>query len=787
MSKERDNQEIYEDEEEIDLKEIFATLKRFYKSILAVTMFALLSALIYAYFATNIYQSTMMVKLSSDNKAVGNEFMAMAMGQGNSSLEDEATVFQTRLLAKKALENLNLGIRYFTTENLKTQELYKYSPFVVTYEYLSPQIMGRKIRLVPAQKGYYRLVIEPTAGEKAVNALRSLFSPLPKDEQPIVYNELHAFGESVTTSWFTLTVGQLYEMNNEYYEFSMVPNDLMADFIRNELTVSPNAKDGTILVLSVEDNVALRARDILNALSNAYIQDNLQIKSESADKKLEFIDIQLEAIDKALKGSAENLEQYKATNVVVDLSAKAQLTAGKLSELESQLYEINMRIDVMENVLGYIKEHHDLEGINVGSGQQINPAIESIVQEIQRVTSMRSDMLADYTEAHPDVVKLNRQLISLRSSLQEAIRSSLRSLKKRKQSLSGIIAENTREMQTLPEQERKLARLTRNFMVNEKIYSFLLEKRAETAIVESSTVSETRIIETPAVELLPVKPKRALIVVLGFVLGMILGIAQAMLRAYLDNTIKRVEDIEKLTSIPIYGAVPLVDSKSGVQHYHEALRVIWTNLEFSQTGDHSKLVTVTSSVSGEGKSTVVTDLAKTIAKSGKKALILDLDMRRSTLHEKLSLSNEYGMSTLLSGKSTPEESIQHTKIKNFHVVTAGPIPPNPTALIMASALPELIETVSKEYDYIILDSPPIGLVADAMALMRMSDISLIVLKANYSKKDFVKNINRFTGDENINAGIILNGIPFGKNYAYGYGYGYGYSMKGANDYYSANA
>ncbi len=783
MNKE-ENISDFEDEEEIDLKEIFGTLKRYYKSLLAVTFAVTVMALVYAYFATNIYQASMMVKLPDEKRSSGNEFMAMAMGtSGSSSISDEIAIFQTRRLAEKALQDLNLGIRYFSTQKLKSYELYKAAPFVVIYKYLAPQIMGMHIKLIPAAEGQFRLVIKPTLKEKALYALRSLFTQVPEEERPIRYNKLHLFGEAVETPWFTVKVQQLHELTNDSYEFSMVPNVLMADFLLGELSVAPNSKDGTIIMLSVQDNVPLRAQEILNALSKAYLQENLQINSQSANKKLAFIDLQLEAINKTLAGSAESLKSYKATNIVIDLSTKAGLAAGKLSELESQLYELNMQIDVMENILSYIKTHEDLKGITVGTSQQSTMLIESIILEIQRVTAERSNIIMSYTKMHPDFIRIERQLAALRSSLNEAVKSLLRTLKDRKYSLNAIIEKSKRKMQTLPEQERNLAELTRNFMVNEKIYSYLLEKRAETAIVESSTVSETRIIESPVIGEFPVKPKRALIAVLGLVIGLILGIAQAMLRAYLDNTVKRVEDIEKLTKIPIYGAVPFISSRKDVQHYKEAFGVLWTNLEFSQEGDY-KLVTVASSISGEGKTTIVANLGKTIANSGKRAIVLDLDMRRPTLHEELKVPNEHGMSTLLSGKSKLIDSIKQTEHKNFHVITAGITPPNPTALIMSPALPKIVKALSKAYDYIIFDSPPIGLVADAMGLMRMSDITLILLKANYSKKDFIKNINRFTSDENINAGIVLNGMQFGKNHGYGYGYGYGYETKGGTDYYS---
>jgi len=790
MEKEKYSQEISMNNEGMDLKEIFSVLKRYYKSLIAITILGMLLAFIYAYFATNIYQSETLMKLAENKKKTMNaDFMAIALGGTGGSLKDEIDILRTRHLARKALENLNIGTRYFTKKNLKSYELYKDSPFVVTYEYLSEHAMEVPIRIIPSKGDQYRLIIEPTMKGKVINSVRSFVAPLPAEEQPIVYDKLHSFGEKIETPWFIITLQQVYEFENDEYYFTMLPNESMTDFIDENLMVSLSSKQGSIVVLDFQDNVPLRAKEILDALSSAYINENLEIKSKSAAGKLNFIDMQLEAINKTLKSSAKNLESYKVRNIVIDLSSKAQLTSEKMSQLETQLYEVNMRIDVMENILNYIETHKDIKGINIDStfldSNLQGSAIQNIILQIQKVTALRSDLLTEFKRRHRNIIKVDRQLISLRNSLEEAIVSSLYTFKKRKQALNDIIKENKEKMQILPEQERRLARLTRNFMVNEKIYSYLLETRAEIAIVESSTVSGMRIIESAVVAKKPIKPKRVLILLVGILLGFILGIVQAKLRSYLDNTIKRMEEIEKLTHIPIYGTIPFLHSKKNLQPYNEALRVIRTNLEFLQNTGKSKLITITSSVAGEGKTTTIIELGKIIAKSNKKVIILDMDMRRPTVYKQFNFSNNIGMSTLLAGKNTLEEVIQQAEDINLNTITSGPIPPNPSELIMSDILKEVIKELMQKYDYVLIDSPPIGMVADAMMIMHVSDLNLIILKANYSKKEFISKINRFVEDHDLNAGIILNGIAFDKTSGYGYGYGYGYGTKGGDDYYGS--
>jgi capsular exopolysaccharide synthesis family protein len=319
-------------------------------------------------------------------------------------------------------------------------------------------------------------------------------------------------------------------------------------------------------------------------------------------------------------------------------------------------------------------------------------------------------------------------------------------------------------------------------MVNEKVYNYLLEKRAETAILRSSTISKTRVLDSVLVPDLPVKPKRLLIILVGMILGLIVGMVVAFVRAFLDDTLKTAEDFDKITAIPLYGAIPQRKDKTTHSQFEEALRVLRTNLQFVGGAKKSKIIALTSSISGEGKTTVAVSLAKMIAATGKKVIILDLDMRRSRMHEEFNITNKVGVSSVLSGNNTLEEALQKEVLKNIDVITSGPKPPNPSELLVTTGFDKLIEDLLliHAYDYIIFDTPPIGLVSDAMILLKTADIGLIVTRANYSKKEFLKNVDKFSKEHSLsNLGFILNGIESSKRHGYGYGYGYGYgSSKG---------
>ncbi|MEA3521413.1 MAG: GNVR domain-containing protein, partial [Campylobacterota bacterium] len=594
-------------EDEIDLAELFGVLRRYQYSIILISILVTLFATIFAYFATNIYQAKATIEVKSERNAQ-KDFMSMALGMDSNNVDNEIEILKSRWIISRAQEQLNLNTRYFTKHNLKSLELYKKAPFVVTSGSISKQVQSPFI-LTPINETQFRLSLEPSFKKSAITKLRSFIAPVPKEDIAIAYDQIHTYGKTIVTPWFRLVIQKVFQPTKSQYTFTIADDKSIYESISANLSVSTLSKMGTILSITFEDNNPQRATEIVNAITNAYLSADLDVKTQSANRTLEFLDRQLEAINKTLQNSADNLQKYKATNIVIDVGDKAQLTSERLGELESQRYEIDMQLDVLNNTLNYVTTNSDLSAIDLSSTGSMNPTINTLVLKIQESKALKNALLVDYTELHPDVLKANEQLNSLRNTLKNTLTSSLRTLKERKISLSKFIDENTASLESLPQQERELAQLNRSFLVNEKIYSFLLQKRAETAIVESSTVSETRVIDSAIQADKPIKPKRMLIVIVGFILGLIISIALAFLRNFLDDTIKTIEDIEKHSLVSVYGAVPHLESEKNIQPFYEALRVIRTNLEFLQEHEgKSKLITITSSVPTEGKTTVMTEL-----------------------------------------------------------------------------------------------------------------------------------------------------------------------------------
>lgn len=746
-------------EEEFDLKEVFITLGRYKKSIALIVFGALLLSGIYAYFSTNVYQADLTLQIQEGGGTqISDDLMAKALGIQGGNLDNEMSILQSRFVAQKALEKLEIGTRYYTSNHFKTVELYKNSPFTVRTESLSDRLFDAEFQITSVDTNHFRLTIEPTFGMKVFSFIRSLVGTVPEDKAPIYFSQIFSFGTKISHPLFSITVSKWAELENDNYSFTVAPNEYMYGMLQSSLSISVGSEKGSVLYLSYQDNVPQRAEEVLNALAEAYTNQSIEVKSAGAEKTLDFIDKQLKAISSALQNSATNLKDYKSSHIIVDLKDKATIAAQKLDHLETQLYELDMQQSVLKNLLSYLQNNKEITGIDVGSVTASSSPILSLIEKIQAANSLYTSLLADYTDKHPSVIKVAQQIISLKASLRGTIESSLRGIEQRKSTLNGIIAKNKVSLEGLPEQEKQLSHLTRSFMVNEKVYEYLLQKRVETAIIESSTVSGVKIIDDALVGNRPVKPKGTLMVLIGVILGLILGVLQAFVRNYLANTIQTIGDIEKYTTLPIYAVLPFFSEKKSL--YEEALRVLLTKLELRNP--KPKIITITSSVQGEGRTTSAIEFAHVIAQSGRKVVVLDLDMRRSKIHKTLNLSNVLGMSTLLSGKNTLADVLQHIDI-NIDIIAAGPVPANPYGLIMSNRLGVLLGELREQYDYIILESPAAGLVADALVLMRLSDLNLIVFKAKYSKKDFIKNTNRFVSEHQFdNVGIVLNGLELKK-------------------------
>lgn len=748
--------------DEIDIKKLLSQLNNYkYSIVLFVVIFGIVSGY-YAYFKPSIYQASMSLQVKSQDQNGYDDFLFMSPSS-NSDTEDEIIILKSYPIAQKAVTNLSLGVRYFTYEYWRKKEFYQNSPFEIMYNNIAPFLYGEEFKIIPIDNKTFELVLEDNR-----NLFQKLKEYLQKDkndtEEYFTFSHIYRYGELISTQHFSLSIIKKDNLEYKPYYFSIVPNKNMAYFIQNGLSATLLNKYGRIISVSFNDNVATRARDIVNQVAKAYMDKELEEKAQGAKKRLKFIDMQLNAINKTLQGSSQKLQKYKAMNIVVNLGDKTRDLSIRLSELESKLFEVKNMIELVDSALADIKNNKNIDFILPKSID----GVDSLIEQIRDLMAKYQTMSVNYTREHPGVKKLAKEIDFLKHSLIQVLEARYGQLVDESKRLQKNISKYKEELKSIPKQEQQLESLSRHFMVNEKIYSYLLEKRAETAILAASTISNIKVVEWANIPNAPVKPKRKLIVLVGLILGLIVGVAQALLRDMFNTTIKTQEDVESLSDIPIYGTLPhLQISTEGL--YSEAIRSLWINLSFVKPSENAQVISFTSTVSGEGKTFTVQHLASTILYStDKKVLLIDGDMRRPSLHKYYNLSNENGLSNYLAKHCCLDKIIYNINGSNLDIIPSGPKAPNPTKLIFSDTFDELIASVIDKYDYILIDTSPIGLVSDTLKIMKYANVTLFVLRMGVSKYEYLTHIQEIQEKYLVDMGLVLNDIAFDNKSFYGY-------------------
>ncbi len=750
-----------------DIQKIFKVIKRHKWMILFTTFIFLLLGAFYNYIATPVYESEATVKVSKERLDLRFTSVIRAMGLDTeaSLIDTEIEILKSRNLIDKAIEAVNYNIRYFTKDGLKTVELYKSAPFRIDNLVVKdPLFYNRNFVVKQIDSQSYLLETKDSFLSKIKDKILSIFGA---SQPKLHYKEVHKFGEKVDNDYFSLVLNKIKDFKNGYYYFYSQPKYQLIKQINDNLDVFSATKNAAVIKLVFDDTNPLRAKDFLDNLTREYLEQSVNQKTSEASKALAFIESQLKKVSKKLKESAIKLENFKEENNIVDVGIESDVTLKKLSKLESKLNDLTLE----ENNLKIIYDEFQKGNYSAISSLSADyPVIEKMLTDLISTINKKNELLVDFTENHPDVMKVSAQIEELKRALEDTIESMYESVKEKKKSLEDIIYTQETGLMKLPEKERVLADLKRKYLVNEKTYSYLLEKQAEMSINKAATVSSNKILDYASMPHQPIKPVKIFVLSASGLLGLIFGLLGAFIRDYFDTKIKTKEDIAELTKLPIFGVVPYVRDASSKLFVlddpqslaSEAIRTIRTNLDFvgASREDKSKIVVVTSVVPGEGKTTIAANLAAVLGNSEKKTIILSLDLRRPKIHKIFNLTNKAGMSTVLAGKDELKDVIwEHQTIKNLDIVTSGPIPPNPSDLIDSSIMQEIFDNLRKDYDYIIIDSPPISSVTDAILLMKNADVSLSVFMSEYSEKEYVRNLNETVEMYGLkHIGIVLNGV-----------------------------
>lgn len=753
------------EEDEIDIKALFFSVYQYKLMILFFVLLFGLGSVYYAYFLPDIYRATASVKVGLDEEEYAKDVISMAMGKGAVNAATEKDLIKSRYLSQKALQKVDFRKHYYTTINFKEIELYKDSPIDVTLKLG----YGISFEVEIIDNEHYRLIVK--------NHKRS-------DGSTLDYDQVHKFSQIVKTGDFELSLELKKDMKGLNYRF--VVDKEKQSF--GTVHVAQNLENSTILQISVEDTVPLRAKEYANALAEAYVEQNIENKTREAMQRLSFIEEQLKNVSKSIKSSANSLEDFRKESKIVNVERTSEIISSRLENYEAELMDLLVKEEMLNSFYKQVKSGKKIETLSIEGIEDKDSILAELMQKLQEAVVEQKELRQDYTNLHPLLQKLNRKIAQIKSTIINTADNLVKNVQKRKALLTENIKKQKELLNTLPENERKYGQLERKFKMNEEIRTYLLKRKAEAEMIRASTVSKNRMLDSALVPYAPIKPKRETLVLIGLFLGLVVGVIVALIRVFLDTKIQTESDISQSVEYPILGSIPHFDVveeswkgkikvfdavKSSVA---EAFRHLRSNLQFLRKQEGPQVILLTSTVGQEGKTTIAVNLGAIMSLSKKRTIIINLDMRKPTLHERFDLPNQTGLSELLNERVELHDVIQETRYPYLDIIPSGAIPPNPSELIQSKKIFEVLEQLKHGYDMIILDTPPIGLVTDAKELMHHVDINIYIVRANYSKKEFLDNLKKFDFVEKVpHLGIVLNDVkPKKGNYGYYSGYGYGY-------------
>lgn len=800
-------EELYDDileekEEQADIKAILFKYIIRWPWFIASIIICIACAWIYLKQSTPIYNITASVIIKDEKKGgtMGNEFSGLEdLGLLNPSknIDNEIEILQSKSLIKDVVNELGLYINYWGNKGFKTTDLYGASPILVHYSFKDAETLNAPIQLtINYQKNgnlnVNMITDKGNDNEKKINKTFTEFPAVLSSEKGVITfieNQQVPIVEDVNLD---ITISHPLAIAKGY---------------RSALSIEPTSKTTSVATISIKNTNKKRGEDFINKLVEMYNRDANDDKNEVAQNTAHFIDERISVINQELGTTEQELENFKRESGLTDLSSDAQLAVAEKSAYEKLCVENGTQLNLIQYLSDYLKKPENANTtlpVNVGLNDK------SLTEQISQYNALileRNRLRRTSSDSNPVVRRLDSNIDDMHASLLTTINSVYKGLLITKADLDRQAGKYAGQISNAPAQERRFVSIQRQQEIKAGLYLMLLQKREENNIALAATANNAKIIDDALADDVPISPNKKIIYLAALVLGFGIPVAIIYILSLLSYRIEGHSDVERLTRVPVIGDVPLNDSdekyaiavrENDNDIMAETFRSLRTNLLFMLGDPDKKVILVTSTTSGEGKTFIASNLAVSLALLGKKVVIVGLDIRKPGLNKVFHiLHKERGITQyLVAPQSTDLRSmIQSSDLSaNLHILPGGTIPPNPTELLARKSLDDAIELLKKDYDYVVLDTAPIGMVTDTQLIARVADISVYVCRADYTHKNDYQLINELYANKRL-PGLctVINGLDmkkkkygyyygygkygryygYGKKYGYGYGYGYG--------------
>lgn len=741
----------------VDIEKLRAVVSRNKWWVIIIFLVCNGAAYLVTRWTKDVFESSSELKLDVKRDASELGIKEFVQDQNRDMIAGEIEQIKSKLFLNKIIDSLNLTVGYFSQGNVLNNELYTQSPFKVRVINVKKDLQDVPIYFEPQDINSFQLKIGAKGNRVSANYGAKVFVD---GSEFIVLN-----ANSITD-----------KDANDYY-FVIQSREKLVSYLSSSTRVEPLNFSANTIRISFKDFNSLKAVDIVNKIDSVYIAYSNEQKNLANKQKIEWLNHELSQLEKRMEGFENYFEEFTLTNRTSNAEADMKRTITLINRYDSQRYTLNKRIIEITGLIdGLSSDKKQAQSYQYSFlPEYINKRLEALsalMQERDKLSLAYNENTLAFRQKEKDVALLKDQVFSQLTSLKEDWMKSLGEIVKAKQKLES-------EFMSMPDKNTKFSKNQRFYNLFTEFYLSMLQSKAQFEIAKAGSTPDFKILSAASTPRTPITQRKLLYHGIGLAASIAISFFFIGFTYILDNKITSVREIDQVLDVPVLGIIPATrNSAKGIlvqsnprSMTSEAIRSLRTNLDFFTSGGSKKVITITSSISGEGKSFLAKNLGGVLAMSNKKVALLDLDMRKNKVVEGSNGENSHkGLSTVLINKNGWRECIQKTSIENLDFIASGPLPPNPSELLVNGEFSTLITEIQKEYDFILLDTPPAGLVTDAIMAMRKSDLSIFVVRANYSKKEFLRNIDRLMAVNKLtNVAIVLNALPQ-SNKLYGYGY-----------------
>lgn len=714
-------------------------------------------------YTKDLYESVSEIKLDVKNDAseLGINTFSVDNPQNTDLISGEIEILRSRLFLDKVLDSILLDISYFSRGEVLNHELFENKPYLITYNFDKGAVYNMP------------LFLEETGNESfvlrwgdPVNEVKGKFNGVVK----------------INGAEIRIRRNLDYVKGGEIDFFFVVNSrDVLLGYLAGGLSVDPLNFYAKTIRIAFKDNNPTKAQAIVRTIDDVYMHYSYEQKNLANTQKIDWLNNEMKQIEHKMEGYEDYFKKFTLENKTIDLDEDLKATIIAINRIDSQRYEFSRRINEVDKLVDGLRSN---EFVLTPSIRQVMPAylsqsleeIQILLLEQEKIKLSHSETTFAFREREQQI---NTRLSKIEHQLSELKKDWLKKfqeLNQRKKSLES-------EFVNMPDKNTQFTKNQRFYKLYEEFYLSLIQSKAGFEIAQAGSTLDFKILSPASFSLSPISPNRLMIAGIGLMISLVINVFFIGILYIINDKITNLQELEKASGVPVIGVIPssrhthkaslhvLTHPKSMVS---EAIRTIRTNLDFFRSQGPIRIITISSTISGEGKSFVAMNLGAAMALSRKKVLLIDLDMRKVKVTQPTTVEdNTKGMSTVLIGKDQWKDCVVKTELDTLDYIPSGPNPPNPSELLLNDIFPAMLEDLKKNYDYIILDTPPVGLVTDGIQAMKYADISIYIFRANYSKREFLLNLQRITTINKIaNVTSLLNAMSSAGEKAYGYGYGY---------------